>query len=70
MHDTGRLSPTVDQEIATGQVWTVEPGVYIEGFGGIRIEDDVLVVEDGQRVLGRPVPKSIVEVEALSAVNS
>jgi Xaa-Pro aminopeptidase len=36
-------------------------------FGGIRIEDDVLVVDDGQRVLGRPVPKSIGEVEELSS---
>jgi Xaa-Pro aminopeptidase len=36
-------------------------------FGGIRIEDDVLVLDDGQRVLGRPIPKSIEEVEELSA---
>jgi Xaa-Pro aminopeptidase len=36
-------------------------------FGGIRIEDDVLVVAAGQRVLGRPIPKSIAEVEDLSA---
>jgi Xaa-Pro aminopeptidase len=36
-------------------------------FGGIRIEDDVLVVDGGQRVLGRPVPKSIEEIEELSS---
>jgi Xaa-Pro aminopeptidase len=36
-------------------------------FGGIRIEDDVLVVDEGRQVLGRPIPKSIEEVEELSS---
>jgi Xaa-Pro aminopeptidase len=35
------------------------------GFGGIRLEDDVLVTEDGHKVLGKPIPKTIEEVEAL-----
>lgn len=36
-------------------------------FGGIRIEDDVLVTADGHRVLGRPIPKSVAEVEETMA---
>jgi len=36
-------------------------------FGGIRIEDDVLVHDEGQRILGKPIPKSITEIEALSS---
>ncbi len=36
-------------------------------FGGIRIEDDVLVLEDDRRVLGKPIPKSIEDVEAFSS---
>jgi Xaa-Pro aminopeptidase len=34
-------------------------------FGGIRLEDDVLVTADGSRVLGKPIPKGVDEVEAL-----
>jgi Xaa-Pro aminopeptidase len=36
-------------------------------FGGIRIEDDILVTEEGNRVLGKPIPKTIEEVEAVMA---
>jgi len=42
----------------------------IEGyrnFGGIRIEDDILVTTDGRRVLGKPIPKTVAEVEATMA---
>jgi len=37
-------------------------------FGGVRLEDDVLVTKDGFRLLGKPIPKSIEEVEALSSL--
>jgi Xaa-Pro aminopeptidase len=51
VHDPGSMSPRADCMLEPGMVLTVEPGVYIEGFGGVRIEDDVVVTETGCEIL-------------------
>ena len=42
---------TDDEAVAAGMIFTVEPGAYLPGWGGVRIEDDVLVTGDGVDVL-------------------
>ena len=51
VHDPGFLSSQRDMIVKESMVVTVEPGVYVKGFGGVRIEDDVLVTKSGCRVL-------------------
>jgi Xaa-Pro aminopeptidase len=58
VHELPRLAPDQDRRLAAGMVVTVEPGIYLPGWGGVRIEDDVLVTPDGCEVL-TSVPKEL-----------
>ncbi|MEW8958237.1 MAG: Xaa-Pro peptidase family protein [Moorella sp. (in: firmicutes)] len=61
VHEEPTLSSRSEEKLAPGMVVTVEPGIYLPGRGGIRIEDVVLVGEDGPRVLSRA-PKEFIEL--------
>jgi Xaa-Pro aminopeptidase len=51
-HEDPRLHPLhTNSELEPGQVVTVEPGIYLPGVGGVRIEDDYVITETGARNL-------------------
>jgi Xaa-Pro aminopeptidase len=47
IHEAPRIAGTVPTRLKAGMVITIEPGVYLEGIGGVRIEDVVVVGADG-----------------------
>jgi Xaa-Pro aminopeptidase len=58
IHEAPRLAVGQKTKLRAGMIVTVEPGVYLPGWGGVRIEDDVLVTRAGREVLS-DVPKQL-----------
>ena len=52
-HEPGDVSSTHDEPVRPGQCFSIEPGIYLPGDMGVRIEDLVIVTEDGCEVLNR-----------------
>ena len=55
------MAPTSTDTLAANNVLTIEPGVYLEGTGGIRIED-LVIITDGQPEVLTSFPKELVVV--------
>lgn len=51
VHEPGDVSATHDEKVKPGHIFSIEPGIYVEGLTGVRIEDLVLVTEDGVEIL-------------------
>ncbi|MFC4738086.1 M24 family metallopeptidase [Bacillus daqingensis] len=60
VHEGPGLSHRSDKKLEPGMVVTVEPGIYVEGTGGTRIEDDVVITEEGCRILSKSSKELIV----------
>jgi Xaa-Pro aminopeptidase len=63
VHEDPRLARGQKSTLPAGSVVTVEPGVYVPGRGGIRVEDDVLVLEEGSEVL-TTAARELIEIDA------
>ncbi len=61
VHEGPKISASSDDVLAEGMVITIEPGIYIPGWGGIRIEDLVVVKKDGYKRLSLS-DKSLIEI--------
>lgn len=60
IHERPNFSPKDETVIRPGMVITVEPGIYMEGFGGVRIEDVVIITENGCENITHS-PKNLIE---------
>jgi Xaa-Pro aminopeptidase len=58
VHEKPVISPRSEAMVEEGMVFTIEPGIYVPGFGGVRIEDTVAVTADGCCLLTK-VPKQL-----------
>jgi Xaa-Pro aminopeptidase len=61
VHEAPRLSKAAEGELPGGAVVTIEPGIYLPGWGGVRIEDDVYLAAAGPRIL-TSFPRELMEL--------
>jgi Xaa-Pro aminopeptidase len=62
IHEPPGLSPRSRNVLVEGMVFTVEPGVYVEGVGGVRLESLVYLGRDGPEILSK-MPKKLITAD-------
>jgi len=60
VHEIPSVSQRMEMDLPEGVVVTIEPGIYLEGIGGVRIEDDVLIKNGGCEVLNKALKELII----------
>lgn len=60
IHELPKLSPKSEMVLKENMVVTIEPGIYVEGFGGVRIEDLVVIKKDGCEILTKSTKEVVV----------
>ncbi len=60
IHEMPYLSPKSNIELVENMIVTIEPGIYLESFGGVRIEDDVVITKKGCEILNKTTKELIV----------
>ncbi|KIL41123.1 Xaa-Pro dipeptidase [Gordoniibacillus kamchatkensis] len=60
IHEAPRLSRLDETVLEPGMTMTVEPGIYLPGFGGVRIEDDIVFTDSGIRILTQSTKQLII----------
>jgi Xaa-Pro aminopeptidase len=63
VHEGPALRPNSETVLQPGMVVTIEPGIYLPGWGGVRVEDDILVTPDGYEILTH-VPRDLAAMRA------
>ncbi|MFC1517382.1 M24 family metallopeptidase [Candidatus Margulisiibacteriota bacterium] len=58
IHDAPKIGSKSTQKLKAGDIVTIEPGIYIRGWGGVRIEDDYLITKNGSICLTKNIPKN------------
>ena len=59
VHERPIIAQSVDMQIKAGMTFTIEPGIYIPGLGGVRIEDDILIKKNTIEILTKDIPKDL-----------
>ena len=60
IHTSPRFSPQSEQVLQRNNVMTIEPGIYLAGWGGVRIEDDVIIGDDGCEILNKTTKELVI----------